>query len=142
VTGARRARRDHGAGLVTSVAGVTVVLMFLMLAVQVLFGLYATSTVRATLHDAASRAAAGVPGGAGPAELRRLADEAEASLGAMGERTTVTLRVDDEDGDGLADVVVGDAVAVPPRVVPPSVGGMIGFEEIRASVRVRVERIR
>lgn len=125
--------------MVSSIAGLTVFLMFLVFAVQVLFGLYATSTVRATLHDAASRAAAG---GRSAPDLARLADEAEASLGAMGERTEITLRLVDEDGDGAGDAVVGDAVAVPPRVVPPSIGGMLGFEEVRASVRVRVERFR
>ena len=48
----------------------------------------------------------------------------------------------DEDGDGVADVVVGQAEAVPPRLVPPSIGGMIGFEQIEAGVRVRIERVR
>jgi hypothetical protein len=127
--------------MVSSVAGLTVLLMFLLLAVQVLFGLYATSSLRATVHDAASRAAN--RGSAAPAvDLGRLADEAEASLGRMGERTEITLRVVDGDGDGVGDTVVGDAVAVPPRVIPRSIGGMVGFEEIRASVRVRVERVR
>jgi hypothetical protein len=109
---------------------------------QVMFGLYATSTLRATLDDVASRAAAG--GGSSPAELARLADEAKASLGEMGQRpsTVIELELVDEDGDGLGDVVVGRAQAVPPRVVPPSIGGMIGFEQITAGVRVRVERVR
>jgi hypothetical protein len=134
-------RTDRGVGMVSSLAGLTVFLLFLLLAVQVLFGLYATSTVRATLHDAASRAAAR-GGGAGPSDLARLADEAEASLGAMGDRSEVSLRLVDDDGDGEGDVIVGDAVAVPPRVVPRWIGGMVGFEEIRVSVRVRVERFR
>jgi hypothetical protein len=125
--------------MVPAIAGLTVFLMFLLFAVQVLFGLYATSTVRATLHDAASRAAMG----SGHArDLARLAAEAEDSLGAMGDRTEITLRLVDDDGDGTGDAIVGDAVAVPPRVVPPSIGGMAGFEEVRASVRVRVERFR
>jgi hypothetical protein len=132
--------------MVSSVAGLTVFLLFLLLAVQVLFGLYATSTVRATVHDAASRAASGGaaagPGVPSRVQLDRLAADAEASLGRMGDRTTIALSVVDADGDGMGDVVVGDAVAVPPRVVPPSIGGMIGFEEIRASVRVRIERVR
>jgi hypothetical protein len=127
--------------MVSSLAGLTVFLMFLLLAVQVLFGLYATSTLRATLHDAAARAAAG-GGGTDPSDLDRLAAEAEGSLGAMGDRTEIQLRLVDDDGDGAGDVVVGEAVAVPPRVVPPSVGGMVGFEQVRAAVRVRVERFR
>ena len=99
------------------------------------------TTIRATLHDAASRAAAG-GAGTGPTDLTRLSDQAEASLGAMGDRTEIELRLVDDDGDGTGDVVAGEAVSVPPRFVPRSVGGMLGFEEVRASVRVRVERFR
>jgi hypothetical protein len=122
--------------------GFVVFILFLFFAVQVMFGLYATSTLRATLDDVASRAAAG--GGSSPAELARLADEAKTSLGEMGRRpsTLIELELVDEDGDGLGDVVVGRAQAVPPRFVPPSIGGMIGFEQITAGVRVRVERVR
>ncbi len=125
--------------------GFLVFLMFLFLAMQVMFGLYATSTLRATLNDAASRAAAGgADGPPGQAELARIAEEAEGSLGEMGRRpsTVIELDVVDEDGDGVGDVVVGRARAVPPRFVPPSIGGMIGFEQIAAGVRVRVERVR
>ena len=123
-----------------SLAGLTVALLLMTFAAQVLLGLYATSTLRAVVHDAAARAAD--DGGASPATLARLASEAEASLGEMGRRTTITLRLEDVDGDGLADVVVGRATATPPRVVPSSMGGMIGFEHIHAGVRVRVERVR
>ncbi|MGH9209984.1 MAG: hypothetical protein ACRD2C_04810 [Acidimicrobiales bacterium] len=131
---------DRGVGMIGSVAGLMVTVLLLALAAQVLLGLYATSTLRATLHDAASRAANQQTSTS--AGLDRLADEAEASLGRMGERTSITLSLEDTDGDGIADVVAGDAVAAPPRIVPPSVGGMVGFEEIHAGVRVRIERVR
>ena len=122
-----------------SLAGLTVVILFMTFAAQVLLGLYATSTVRATLHDAASRAA---DQRTGQPDLGALAGQAESSLGEMGDRTSITLQLVDDDGDGAADVVVGRAVAVPPRVVPPSIGGMIGFDRIDVSVRVRIERLR
>jgi putative Ca2+/H+ antiporter (TMEM165/GDT1 family) len=124
---------------VASLAGFTVVLLFIMFAAQVLLGLYATSTVRTTLHDAASRAA---DQRTSRPDLAGLAAQAEASLGEMGDRTTITLELLDEDGDGTADVVVGHASAVPPRVVPPSIGGTIGFDRIDVAVRVRIERLR
>jgi hypothetical protein len=125
--------------MVGAVTGLLVMLLFLVFALQVMLGLYATSTVRATLHDAASRAAN--EGAATPAGLSRLASEAEASLGAMGERTDIRLTLADDDGDGEPDVVVGRAVSRPPRVVPLSLGGMVGFEDVRVGVRVRIERM-
>lgn len=121
-------------------AGLLVVVLFLMFATQVMLGLYATSTLRATLHDAASRAANQRAGA--PVDLDRLAAEAQGSLGRMGERTTIRLDVVDTDGDGAADVVVGEAVTTPPRVVPRSLGGVIGFDRVRAGTRVRIERPR
>ena len=64
---------DRGVGMVPTAAGFVVFILFLLLAVQVLYGLYATSTVRGVLNDAASRAANGL---ASEAELARLADPA------------------------------------------------------------------
>jgi hypothetical protein len=125
--------------MIPTAAGFLVFILFLLLAVQVLFGLYATSTVRGTLNDAASRAANGVTSQAG---LRRLADQAEGSLGRMGERTTIELRLVDDDADGMPDVVEGSAVADPPRFVPPPFGEVLGLDDITASVRVRIERFR
>jgi Flp pilus assembly protein TadG len=133
-------RPDRGAGLVGSVAGLPVLILLLMLATEVMLGLYATSTVRATLHDAASRAAN--QGAATPVHLARLAGEAEASLGPMGDRTTITLRLVDDDGDGLGDVVAGEAVAPRPGVVPRSLRRLADAGEVRVGVRVRVERPR
>jgi hypothetical protein len=142
--GARRVgseRSDGGIGVISSVAGLLVFLLFLLLAAQVLINLFATSTVRATLNDAAARAASTGRSGA-TADLAHLAAEAEASLGGMGDRTTIDLSYVDDDGDGLHDVVAGRAVAVPPGFIPRSIGGMFGFDVIDVSVRVRVERLR
>jgi hypothetical protein len=123
--------------------GLLIFLLFLFFAVQVMLGLYATTTLRATLADAVARAAAG---GAPvtPGELEVIAAEAEASLGEMGARPSTVIRLEavDEDGDGVVDVVVGSAVAVPPRAIPPSIGGMIGFERITAGARMRIEQVR
>ena len=130
---------DRGVGMVPTAAGFLVFLVFLLLAVQVLYGLYATSTVRGALNDAASRAANGL---AGEAELARLADDAERSLGPMGGRTTILLRLVDDDADGVPDVVVGSALADPPRFVPPGLSGVAGLDDIDVSVRVRIERFR
>jgi hypothetical protein len=130
---------DRGVGMVPTAVGFVVFLVFLLLAVQVLYGLYATSTVRGALNDAASRAANGA---AGEAELARMADDAERSLGPMGGRTTILLRLEDDDADGVPDVVVGSALADPPRFVPSPLSGIGGLDDIDVSVRVRIERFR
>ena len=134
-----RARRDRGAGVVSTGVGLLVFLMFLFFAMQVMFGLYATSTLRATLADAASRAASR---GGSPGELDQAERDARAALGEIGRRpsTVVELELVDSDGDGVGDTIAGRAEAVPPRYVPTSLGGMLGFDRITASARVRVER--
>jgi hypothetical protein len=135
-----RGRDDVGAGALSTAIGFLVFLTCMFLALQVIFGLYATSTVRATLEDAASLAAN--DGGAGPAELEQLAAEAEQSLGAVGRRpsTVIELEIVDEDRDGAGDVVVGHAVVEPPRFAPGA--SVFGFDLIKASVRVQVEQAR
>jgi hypothetical protein len=123
-----------------TVTGFTVALLFLFMAAQVMLGLYATSTLRAVLHDAATRAAS--DGATAPGDLDRIAREAEESMGGLGDHVSVHLSTVDVDGDGDPDLVVGQAVANPPRVLPTSIGGMVGFEEVQAGVSVRVERVR
>lgn len=136
-----RGHGDRGAGVLSAAIGMGVFLAFLFLATQVTFGLYATATLRGTLADAAARAARGDPT---PARLAAIEDEARTALGAMGRRptTVIDLRVVDTDGDGRGDVVAGHAAAVPPRFMPPGVGGALGFDRITAGVRVRIERVR
>jgi hypothetical protein len=130
---------DRGTGLIGSLAGITVVILFMALSAQVLLGLYATSTVRAALADAASRAAHQRDG---RPDLAALARQAEASLGEMGEHTTVTLTLADDNGDGQPDVVIGRAIATPPHLVPRSIGNSVGLGHIDVSLRVRIERVR
>ena len=39
------------------------------------------------------------------------------------------------------DTVVLEVVARPPRFIPPSIGGAIGLDEVRRTVRVRIEEV-
>lgn len=127
---------DRGAGLVSTAAGVVVFLMFLMFAVQLLFGLYASSNVIAVTNDAAVRAAS-----ADAPPLRVIEQEARRNLGDVGASATFAWSEDDSDGDGVLDTVVLEVVARPPRFVPASMGGAVGLGEIRRTVRVRDERV-
>jgi hypothetical protein len=126
--------RDRGAGAISTAAGVLVLLMFLLGAVQLLFSLYASSTVTAIANDAAQRAAAH---GAPP--LATIEADARATLGAVGDAASFTWDLDDADGDGDDDTLVLRVVALPPRFVPRSIGEGLGFGVIDRTVRVRLE---
>lgn len=128
---------DRGAGLLSTAAGVLVFLVFLLFAVQLLFGLYASSTVTAVANDAAQRAAAA---GAPPFEV--IESDARASLGRVGDDAEFTWTLDDTDGDGVDDTVVLQVIAAPPRLVPTSIGSATGFGDIRRTVRARLEAFR
>ena len=130
-----RAGGEDGAGLLSTAAGVVVFLVFLLFAVQLLFGLYSSSTVTAVANDAATRAAT-----ADAPPLAVIEAEARASLGEVGKTASFTWDVDDTDGDGAADTVVLEVTAHPPRFIPPSIGGSIGLDEVRRVVRVRTEQ--
>ena len=131
-----RGRTDRGAGLLSTAAGVVVFLVFLLFAVQLLFGLYASSMVTAVANDAASRAAS-----ADAPPLAIIEADARDSLGEVGSTATFEWDVDDADGDGAPETVVLEVVTRPPRFVPPSIGGSIGLDEVRRTVRVRAEQL-
>jgi hypothetical protein len=128
---------DRGAGLISSAAGIVVFLVFMLFAVQLLFGLYSSSTVTAVANDAAQRAAAG---NAPPIEV--IEADARANLGEVGDDAVFTWSTDDADRDGEDDTVVLTVVARPPRFVPTSMGDAVGFGEVRRTVRVRIEGLR
>lgn len=131
-----RLRSDRGAGLISTAAGVVVFLMFLLFAVQLLFSLYASSTVTAVANDAAQRAASR---NAPPLEV--IEEEARANLGRIGEEAAFTWARADADGDGTDDTIVLEVAATPPRFVPPSIGGAVGLGELRRTARVRIEEL-
>lgn len=125
---------EAGTGAISTSAGVVVFLAFLLAAVQLLFGLYATSTVTAVASDAAQRAAA-----SGAPPLAVIEAEARASLGGVGDQAEFTWTTQDTDGDGVDDTVVLHVVARPPRFLPPSIGDGLGLGVIDKTVRARVE---
>jgi len=128
---------DRGSGLLSSVAGVVVFLTFLLFAVQLLFGLYASSTVNAVANDAATRAST-----SDAPPLEAIEAEARRNLGDIGAPATFGWDLEDADGDGRSDTVVLEVVTRPPRFLPASLGGVAGLDEIRRTVRVRTEALR
>lgn len=131
-----RAAGDRATGTVGTAAGVLVLLAFLLLAVQLLFALYASSTVTAVTQDAAQRAALeGSP-------LADVEADARARLGRVGRTAAFTWSTADEDGDGTSDTVVLQVRVQPPRFVPPSIGDGVGLGTIERTARARIEEPR
>ncbi len=121
---ASRLRGERGSGAVSSLAGVAAFLAFLLLAVHVILGLYATSIVTDAAADAARRAA-----GASAAEGETGAVEAQVrrALGRMGE-------------DAIVSVSIGaDSVGVTVRVARPGFVRSFGAGVIEKTVTVRRE---
>ncbi len=129
-----RIREDRGVGTTGMVFALPMFLAFLFLAVHVLVGLFATSTVTAVAHDVA-RDMASPDIHADPALLDRLAADAEDRLGGLDAEVTWELA---QPVGGQPTHLVVLIVADPPGLLPARVGD-IGVTEIRRSVRVKLE---
>ena len=125
--------RDRGAGLLGTSFGILVFLGFLFFAVQLLFNLYATSVVTSATYDAARRVATvGHP--ATKADMDAAEAAAREQLGQYSRRVTFTWDVTSDP-----DEVKLQVVATNPRFLGPSIDSLVGFDEIRRTVIVRVE---
>lgn len=128
--------RERGAGLFGTIAGVTVFLAFLTVAVQILMNLYSASVVTSAAYDAARQVAAA---GAGPPLHEDAKARAEARardlLGRLGDDTEFTWIEDDPA------VVQLRVVARSPRFLLPAVDGALGLDEVDRTVTVRLEEL-
>jgi Flp pilus assembly protein TadG len=119
-----RLRGDRGSGVVSSLAGVAAFLAFLLLAVHVILGLYATSLVSDAAADAARRVAGTSlttdPTATAEAQVRK-------ALGRLGEGASVRVTIGD------------DSVGVTVRVARPGFTRAFGEGVIERTVRVRRE---
>jgi hypothetical protein len=125
---------DAGAGVVSTLVGTAIFLLFLMFAAQLLLGLYLTSVVNAVTYDAAKTAAgASVVHDGGGGGRARVEAAARRQMGRFGPAAEFTWTVDD------------DAVRLTVRVArPPVLPGLLPAvrSPIERTARVRVERVR
>ncbi|MDQ1445339.1 MAG: hypothetical protein QOI20_1803 [Acidimicrobiaceae bacterium] len=123
---------DAGAGVVSTVFGVSIFLVFMLFAAQLLLGLYAESVVGAVTFDAA-KTVAGANSIDDPSAPARADVAARRRLGRLG------------DGAAFDWAVSDDAVRLTVRVRrPPVLPGLL--PDVRGPivrrVRVRAERVR
>lgn len=120
---ARRRRRvrdgapERGAGIFASAFGFTVFLILLLFTVQVLFGLYARTTVTAVAADLAQDAA-NEGHELTDARMAAYAEEGRRRLGGYGEDAEFRFAVVDADGDLVDDTVAVTVEASLPILLP------------------------
>lgn len=127
---------ERGAGLFGTIAGVTVFLAFLTIAVQILVNLHSASVVTSAAYDAARQVAA--EGRRPPLDegaKARAEAHARALLGRLGDDTEFEWIEDDPA------VVQLRVVARSPRFLLPVVDGALGLDEIDRTVTVRLEEL-
>ncbi len=118
-------RRDRGAGLFGSVFGLVSFLVFLLLAMQVLWSLYATSVVTAAAYDAGRAAARTGDAVSG-------VDRFERSIGSYD--ADVSIRVPPGEG-----VVVVTVTGSNPTLLPDRWARALPFASIDRSIEIRRE---
>ncbi len=134
------ARGDRATGVFGSTFGFTVVMVFLLFAVQLLFGLYARTTVTAVAADLAQRAANEGATGFGPDAQASYEAEAHRRLGRYADDATFEFRLDDADRDGAADSIAVHVVAALPTLLPRRLvpGSPASFSR---TIRARLEAV-
>jgi hypothetical protein len=130
---------DRGTGLVSTIAGVTVFLAFLLFSVQLLLNLYATSVVSDVAYDGA-RSVAGyeIQAGGDTAVRREMAVQERRMRRLLG---GYQRRVAFDWSGTTADSVRLRVRAENPTMLLRSLGGRLPFTSIDRTVVVRVERL-
>ncbi len=118
-----------------TVVGITMFLVLLLFAVQVLFGLYAKSVVTAVTYDAAKNLA-GSDQGDTPSGRSQAEATAKRQLGRFGQQTSFDWVGTDADSVRLT------VRARRPTVLPRSLVDGSPLGDIKRTVHVRVERAR
>lgn len=127
----------RGTGVFASAFAFTVFLIFLLFTVQVVFGLYARTTVTAVAADLAQRAA-NEGAGLDQARLTAWADEARRRLGGYGDDAEFRFALTDADGDGTDDTVAVTVDASLPILLPVRWSGYSPTDFSR-TMRARIE---
>lgn len=127
--------RERGSGLFGAIAGVTVFLAFLTVAVQILMNLYTASVVTSAAYDAARQVAADGERPLDETAKERAEAHARSLLGDVGDDTAFTW--DESD----PEVVRLRVVARSPRFLLPVVDGALGLDVVDRTVTVRLEEV-
>lgn len=133
-----RSRGERGTGTIGTAAGVTVFLVFLLFAVQLLVNLYTSTTVTAAGYDAARTVASRRVDHTDPGSLRAAQTEAEQRfhqlMGRASEGADLSWTVN--------DTTVALTVTMDSPSILPAAFGSVAFDRIDRTFVVRTETIR
>ena len=131
-------RPQRGTGIIGSIFGFAVFLVLLLVAVQVLFDLYARSAVTAAAFDAARKVSGYDLANLPPDQLSQAQADAEAHarqiLGRYGRVTTFTWTL-------TADEVQLRVQVTNPSLLPAPMGRALGIDRIDRTVRLPSEHL-
>ena len=130
-----RLERQRGAGVIGTSAGFLVFLLLLLVAVQVLFNLYANTMVSAAAHDAARSVAAYRDGSDSCEAVDTATQDFVSNLGGYHEAASVTLRWD----CARADAIAVEVSARHPTILPQRMRGLLGLGEFERIITVHRE---
>lgn len=135
---APRRAADRGTGIFATSASLLAFLLLLLFACQVIFGLYARTTLTAVASDAARQAArAGITDERDP-RLSTIAAEARDRLGRYGEQATITAQPVDTGGRAGPDIIEVRVSADLPTLLPER--WSLGGGRVERTYRARIEQ--
>ncbi len=117
--------RERGAGIVSSTFGLMFFLIFMLLAVQVLWSLYATTVVTGAAYDAGRLAARTGDASAGQARF-------ESTIGSYDADVAITV----PPGEGVVTVVI---TGENPSMLPDRFATALPFATIERTIEIRNE---
>lgn len=135
MTGRSGQAPDRGAGLFGTATGLLVFLLLMLVSVQILFNLHATSMVTDAAHDAA-RDVAGFDSASNRCAAVAAAESAFVEkLGEYGSAGHAELHWTCAD----QDTVTVRIVARHPSILPSRLGGVVALTELDRTIEVRIE---
>ena len=126
---------DRGTGAISTALSVTVFLLLMLAAVQILFDLHATSMVTAAATDAATEVAGYDAFDRRCAAADVAAAGFRATLGDYARRGTASIDIDCDD----PNVVRARVIADHPSILPHRLRGLLGLGHVDRTIEVRVE---
>lgn len=122
---------DRGAGIISSIFGLLMFLVFMLFSVQLLFSLYATSVITGAAYDAGRQVAQTGDVGLGQARFAGAVNSYDA---------TVSFGFEGGTGFDDADVIIVRVTGANPTLLPDRFAAELPFANVDRTIRIRNEK--